>query len=288
MITIAVLSFFFDAINCRNAILGFATGYDLGTITKFVVSARRAHYDGELWLGIYSNQQQQLTSFSRKYGVRLMVVDGEDWTDERVVLQRYRYYERWTHAFDDPDWLLTSDVRDAFFQRNPFARVFVEALADINLFNEAARMTVGTCPFNSGWVRDCWGEEALQESFNHSIICGGNILARARHMRTFIREMFSYLPQHGSCAGGEDQGVLNYMNTVHRWYTAQNKTVRVWPQGTGSVNTIGYARDVLTNAAGFVINLDGQISALIHQYDRHASVDAFFNMLHNTVEKDSE
>lgn len=258
------------------AIFGMATDYAESAIEPFVGSALESGYLGEIWLGITTAQHRPLMEFARLYRVRLVTIDGRarPLASRFPVFhfhQRWLFFRRWLDAFDDSDWILTSDVRDAYFQRDALAPGFQYELADINLFEEAEFMTVGKCPFNSQWIRDCWGEAGLARCANNRILCSGNVIGRVWALRLLIDEMLGVISSL-SCTTGSDQGVLNYLNMLHRWHNGNNGTVRVWRQGTGPVNTVGYLSAVPTNSVGLVTNVDGSVSALVHQYDRHANL----------------
>jgi len=74
---------------------------------------------------------------------------------------------------------------------------------------------------------------------------------------------------------GIDQGILNYLYYNELWTPLR---VHVWPQGVGPVNTIAIA-DLQTNPDGFVLNNNGNISGLVHQWDRHVSLSAKYMAL---------
>ena len=63
--------------------------------------------------------------------------------------------------------------------------------------------------------------------------------------------------------------MLNYLLRTEK-LTLQNET-KVWRQGEGPVNTIGYVDSKAIRLGGaeeFVLNNDGSASPVVHQYDR--------------------
>jgi len=266
MISIILFSF----CEARNAIFGFATGYAENVIAGFVGSTRRSGYRGEIWLGVNAAQIGTLRRYASGLNVRLVAVDGEMRTNEHINMQRFRFFSRWSHAFSDADWILTCDVRDTFVQRNPFSLKYSAEFSPINLFEENANVTIGACPYNSEWIRSCWGEDALKNCAQNHIVCAGNILARAYLFRKFVVELSDVKPKEPACSSGMvDQGALNYLRCTKKWDTEHNFTVRIWKRGTGVVNTIGSLQSIFMNHYGEVLNDDATVSPIVHQYDRH-------------------
>lgn len=80
--------------------------------------------------------------------------------------------------FSDPDirsrygrvWM--ADVRDTYFQRNPFDMLPVGEKA-FYAFHGVETMTISQCGWNGGWVKDCLGDEVLRQVGSQKIICSG-------------------------------------------------------------------------------------------------------------------
>jgi hypothetical protein len=84
--------------------------------------------------------------------------------------------------------ILTLDIRDSTFQMSPFP------LIDLNetrlfVFGEVAYSRIAECGWNSGWIRDCFGEEALTKVGDQAIICSGVSMGLTHHMIEYIRIM---------------------------------------------------------------------------------------------------
>ncbi len=76
------------------------------------------------------------------------------------------------------------DVRDSYFQSDPFA--FVEAdetaagtaLSIFHAFGGVESMTIKACGWNGGWVKDCFGDGMLSDIGQNKIICSGVSVSR--------------------------------------------------------------------------------------------------------------
>lgn len=68
---------------------------------------------------------------------------------------------------------------------------------------------------------------------------------------------------------------MNYLIYTNGW-NLNNSFAKIWSQGSGPINTVGYVKQIKINHIGLVCNSDGTISGLIHQYDRHESLKKTF------------
>ena len=49
--------------------------------------------------------------------------------------------------------------------------------------------TIGKCPFNQGWVGECFGNEALQKIKDEAVICSGSTLGSYSGVTHYISTM---------------------------------------------------------------------------------------------------
>ena len=86
----------------------------------------------------------------------------------------------------------------------------------------------------------------------------------------YLELMVDQLLRLKSHPNGMDQGVHNYL-----LYKQQLKNVRIFQNRLGPVFTMGKTVDLPTafDDQGFVLNQDGSIANVLHQYDRHIKLD---------------
>jgi len=54
------------------------------------------------------------------------------------------------------------DVRDSFFQSDPFSFVTAQQGAvGLHVFNGVESFPIQSCGWNSGWIKDCFGDAVL-------------------------------------------------------------------------------------------------------------------------------
>jgi hypothetical protein len=192
--------------------------------------------------------------------------------------------------------VLLVDVRDTYFQLDPFAAIPLlqgrqgphrnapanpstakptsqTAHTDVFLSWYEQTGTIGGCSWNSGWVRDCFGRKQLSKLASKRIICSGVSLGTAPAALHYLQLMNSTVHAHRSCErNGVDQGMHQVvMRQADQW--PQHMRVHLAGVEMGQVahmqsmpqRTLG--ADGLLRATG---NKD--VYAIVHQYDRAAAV----------------
>ena len=159
--------------------------------------------------------------------------------------------------------VMLTDVRDVIFQRDPFAFEFGD---DLCVFIEDDRQKMEDCPYNSEWLKTGFGEDVLREIGNEIPSCSGTTIGGYQAIMEYLELMVDQMLQLKSHPSGMDQGVHNYL-----LYKQQLKNVRIFQNRLGPVFTMGKTVDLPTafDDEGFVLNKDGSIAHVLHQYDRH-------------------
>ena len=179
---------------------------------------------------------------------------------------RFFYYARYLEAHRDYDVVLLTDIRDVIFQDHPFLNVSADRLL---LFEEHPRTPLRHQVDNARWINALYGADRLDAIGEAPIICAGVMLGGADPLLAMIRAM--NVEMVGTYIGwGTDQGVLNHLARM------PHDDVRIHPFGTGPAMHLGIAprRAVSTDAYGRVLDANGAVCPIIHQYDRHPDLIA--------------
>ena len=160
----------------------------------------------------------------------------------------------------DADFVMVSDIRDVLFQADPFDG----AVGELEVFLEADHVTVGAEPFNRRWIRQLYGRRRLAKLAAVTVSCSGVTLGTRSGMRRYLRLMCHELAGPRRPMGSHDQGVHN-----HLLRSGRLDPVRICPNERGRVITVGLQRQVVTNEARQIVNGDGSLPAVVHQYDRY-------------------
>jgi hypothetical protein len=184
---------------------------------------------------------------------------------EGVQSLRYQHYLEHLLANPDVELVMISDLRDVVFQGDPFAG----QLADLEVFLEEEHVRCSTPGFNSRWLRDLYGEEGLAALGDAVVSCSGVTIGSRDGMVGYLRAMVAEVGRHQVPLGAHDQG-------MHNWLLRTNQlgNVTVVANGTGRVQTMGEQREIYLDLDGRVLNPDGSVPPVIHQYDRHAGLAA--------------
>mmetsp|Transcript_29130 Transcript_29130/g.62874 ORF Transcript_29130/g.62874 Transcript_29130/m.62874 type:complete len:174 (+) Transcript_29130:99-620(+) len=122
------------------------------------------------------------------------------------------------------------------------------------------------------WVKECYGEQAIKDIQGAGISCSGVTLGTTRAVHAYLTTLTNEflrlrhaVPWNPWCfdKNGMDQG-------VHNWLVFTNRVKHKWKghrNDHGAVKTVGSSR-TYRNRIGQVVNRDGRVPAIVHQYDR--------------------
>jgi hypothetical protein len=252
----------------RDLVMGFATGYTIEAVAPFVESLLTdGAYVGEVVLFVGSDQREVI-AYLRSRGVRPEVYRPDRYFVGSVVTKRwpaYRDYLRGQAARGRKPYryVLIADVRDVIFQKPLFAT----PCPPLEFHQEAETARIGTCGYNSEWVRNNFGDSELAHLANERILCSGTVCGRSEEITPFLdlmTEILSGLPEDRRSAWGTDQAVLNYVA-----YHALLPGIVVC-DNFRRVATLHHVEgaSLRNDDHGRIINPDGGVSEIAHQWDR--------------------
>jgi hypothetical protein len=160
-----------------------------------------------------------------------------------------------------------TDCRDVFFQKNPFSW---DPPPGVHFFLEEPTCKIGQTPDNARWLKTQFGQNVLDELATKAISCAGTTFGDIESLIEYLSTMVSLsmsvmsLREHDG-----DQGIHNYI--VRR---------KLLPRATihenryGPVMTMGAVKpgDIKMNQEEYVMNDNGEIPSVLHQYDRLKNV----------------
>ncbi len=179
-------------------------------------------------------------------------------------------------GFPRVDRVFLADTRDVIFQRDPFDTT--PSGHGITMFLEERSMTIGACLANSGWVRQCYGESGLAAIADRPIFCSGAMLGDRDVMVTYLDALIGEIAHAAGrrfvSPSGFDQACHNHL--LHRappvpFVASENGAAAVVQLAHRPADRLEFSPD------GELLNDDGAVVAVVHQWDRHA--DAFRPML---------
>jgi hypothetical protein len=174
------------------------------------------------------------------------------------------------------------DVRDSFFQSDPFA-IIPQKESAFYVYKGVESIQISQCGWNGGWVRDCFGEQILRDIGHNNIICSGVSIGTMDSVYEYLKLMDdilmgkkkSTLSQQSlfpQCErNGVDQGIHNVL--VHK---GMIKNLKIFSQRDSQVVNL-QAKTAIVNGK-LVLNANGDKVAVVHQYDRYPELQkSLFN-----------
>jgi len=272
----------------RDLVLGCIQDYSWHQISPFVNSLLDTGFQGEICFltrGLDAPTLAELTQ--RKITVRALTQK----TSTRPIHPRSRYWRKTRLA---PPWfrrwlfkrycslssmrhfayreflqrhsahyrqIMVIDVGDVVFQAGPFPDPPAEGL---HCFEEWAARTLASEPCNAWWLNSLFGGEVLRELGAHPVLCAGSILGDPNSLLELFDKTTRVLPTVRTILESGDQACLNL--TVRR----ELPQARIHKNGD-TVLTMGILpeTEIHLNSAGQVVNADGRIVPVLHQYNRH-------------------
>jgi hypothetical protein len=157
----------------------------------FAKTARISGYDGDMVLAILPNSMPGFMEVLREtkaitYSVALNCTGvmhdkkcriSENGLMVSINMIRFYMYQWWARMYDPEALIMISDFRDVFFQGNPFTyhpTEWAPPVAQMVVFQEAyPNKVIYRCPFNSGWIENCYGKEGLNRVGGNTVSCSG-------------------------------------------------------------------------------------------------------------------
>lgn len=208
-----------------------------------------------------------------------------------VATARYELYWIWSLQYSKESWLMLLDVRDVWFQLDPFEQVNTrgKVSGELHLFGENAEaVRIGTSAYNKKWLIDAYGRKTVSKYFEEPVICSGSTMGNQDAIETYLRAMVAQFDATSCKMKGCDQGFHNYLYYSGQLGKVNDETTSVgaisklvvYEQGKGVINNLGALRTKPLKEWGMydaekevVLNWDGSTSPVAHQYDRDKEVN---------------
>jgi hypothetical protein len=222
-----------------------------------------------------------------------------------VQTLRYEIYWLMCLAIAPQSWILLVDARDTYFQSQPFNSVPrntdpTQQSGLLYMFGENVDATrLGQSKANSRWLQAAYGDYVTQVLKDKPTICSGATMGEQMALETYIRAMVAESDHTGTVLAGADQGFHNFLYYSYKFqYTTTIHSIVVFDQGQGIVNNMGALRTKPLDQWGNghivetitdpnernpkkknsyrVLNWDGSLSPVVHQFDRHQQLSDYF------------
>jgi len=244
----------------KNLVLGLAANYSIDKIKPFVLSFRQHSQDDILF--VMADVSDEMTEFCEKHQVYTFIPE-EPLEMRDCQVKRYGIYlDCLEEYFLDVENVLIADVRDVVFQSNPFLeypKKSLEFFAEPEFFKN--------CKHNAPWLAGIYGSERVEQVNDEYVICSGTTMGTRSGIIEYLKTMSTEIQRlevsGRPLAGGEDQPVHN-----HLIYDGRFTNFNINQNGIGPICTMHHSKTLSFNRAGQLLNDDGSVIPVVHQYDR--------------------
>lgn len=247
-----------------DLVVGYATGYDAAIIAPFVRSLR-AVFDGRVALVV--DDRPDVIELLTTHGIDILHPEPAAAWEPHPVVARFAVYARILEAYPDVVDVLLTDVRDVVFQADPFG----PPPRRMEVFVEYEDGVLGDHAFNMKHLAALAGDEMAEALADKPCICVGTVIGPRDELLRFCRLllMLAAIPRsERGGAFGADQAACNLAVHLDLIRTEiQPNFRRVATLGMTDGKSLAWTDDQ-------IVNPDGGISPIVHQYDRHPSLMA--------------
>ena len=247
-------------------VIGQATRYAPDDVRPFVLSLRR-HTDAPCLL-LVLREAKALHAFLAENAIDVLCVEDID-----APLEGSREFQRFgafawhlRRRASLPETVLMVDVRDVIFQADPWPALTGRT---VSFYPESDTAALGA-HVTSRWIARTFGTPIAQVLAERKCVCAGTIAGRGDRILELllIAITLAAIPRLSVARQyGIDQAILNYI--AHLGLVAGSEVRPNFRE----VATLGLTpRERLSIADGDIVNPDGSISAIVHQYDRFADL----------------
>ena len=259
----------------KNLVLGIIDNYTYHEIRIFLLSLKKINYTGHVCLFAGPNISGRTAAKVRANGVEVIRYkkdfpyvesphqDNFSHLPQPIHIYNFRHFLYYNYLLTHQDQfgiVLLTDVRDVVFQKDPFSFPVKDKIY-VAVENVAEKIGQNSC--TAKWINKGYGAEILSLVKDKEVICAGTTLAPTILMLSYLKrliEEFFIVKDAYKCADQAMHNVLVHTNqiVVHPCYNFN-----------GPFLTLDTQDNYRLNAEGLLIDLNGDVIPIIHQYDRH-------------------
>ncbi len=272
----------------KNLIIGLAANYNWAVLRNFVCSLRQTDYKDEVILFVSPDIDQPTRDSLARHSVKFIEVDSSspylnglppDVYKDPTFLSKlppsvYRilvFYNFLMEKGSDYNYILLTDVRDVVFQKDPFAFAICNKMC---FFMESRSLLLKDSDWNALWIVATFGVKVLYDKGDNLISCIGTVIGPMPRMIAYLALLVKYLKDvQVFMMFGIEQAAHNYV--------ILNKEVDdflVFYTEDGPIATLSSYKEIQQDENGYYLNSNNDLANVVHQYDRHPSLKAFYDL----------
>ena len=262
----------------KNLIMGVIENYSWEMIEAFVTSYKKSAIPNSQCIIFVRNIADDVIKKLKDLDILVIDIPAE-YDEDYIIDIRWKMFSSFMAEHkNDYDMVFISDIRDVIIQGNIFswyekhdkcARVIVSLENDL----------ISDSPVNKEWIIRGYGIEVYNKICSNYAICCGTVCGFINEMILLCNKMDELLHSNDRFWGME-QASLNYI--VYNEQIFPKITFIASPALLGEVATVG-TLDKIDIKGKYIINSDGSIPAIVHQYDRHPHL--LYHVLKNYTQR---
>lgn len=260
----------------HDLVMTAAFNYSSKDIIPFLVTLRSV-FSGRLVCLIFESQLKEFAEISKRFRIECVAMNQND-LHKPVSLRFYGFKKILEESFHDVNRVLLTDSRDVIFQANPFVRNNEHLL----MFSEPRK--IKECVMNSRWIQKIFGDEVFGFLADREILCAGTTIGSKSMMHAYLQKMCISLSKITNKKNpidiGDDQAIHNYL-----YYSGKLPGASVGVHGYSEVQTLHYENNFTFSKECRLLNRDGSIVPVLHQYDRHKQFFPIFQTMLRDISK---
>lgn len=245
-----------------NLVLAFFTGYNFSVIEPFIASCLKCVSSAEI-VFITGDKTETFELLCQRKNIKTIHINEFENLGYHIMSERFFMYKKFLeHNYQDYSNILICDVRDVFFQGDPFV---VERDSEVVFAIEDG--VIQDSSINITWIKDFFGQDIYEEIRMNPISCAGTTMGTAYGMIEYINDMcFQLKENEHDITRPFDQGIHNYL----AW--KQHKNLYKTDLEDTIFNTVGLTPEKRISVRDGLVLVDQKFSPVIHQWDRHQSI----------------
>jgi hypothetical protein len=250
----------------KNLIIGGFTNYGINQLKPWVLSAKEVAGDNDVAL-VYGNASEETLDWLKTQGV-IIVPMLRVQNIPIHVLRFLSIYDYLNNHWKEYDYVVTTDVKDVYFQTDPF-----ESLIDYKLVIASEGLKYKDEPWGNENLHQTYGQYVYEKFKDNEIFNVGTFGGQSEYVKDMVFNIFTNGINRPIPI--VDQAVFNVLINTQPFKDVVTKT-NDWACEAGTVvdpSKINTFRPNLLFAEptfedGLVRDSAGKIFPIVHQYDR--------------------
>lgn len=259
-----------------DLILGIVENYEFYQVSRFFMTLRQTSFEGHICIfagpGISASTAARIRAFDVeviRYGPRFPFIENPHFEapgslPDPIHIYNYRHFLYYDYLLKHGSSfrnVLITDVKDVVFQANPFDHPMADQLY---VAMENPDMPIGRCPWTAPWIVAGYGPDVLERLKTEEMSCAGTTMGPAAVVMRYLELMLRQIARMRDAYACADQAAHNLL--LHEGGLEPTQRLHNFE---GPVLTVGTEPAYRSNDVGQLVNRDGSVIAVVHQYDRH-------------------